>query len=61
MPVLHLLADRAVVTHMCDRLMIMQHGQEVEQLAATDLAARKVTQDYTRGLLAASEGFRRNA
>ncbi len=50
--------DLGVVTHMCDRLMIMQHGQEVEQLTAADLAARKVAKDYTRGLLAASEGFK---
>ncbi|MCR6497473.1 ABC transporter ATP-binding protein [Shinella sp. CPCC 101442] len=52
--------DLAVVTHMCDRLMVMQSGRAVEQLASTDLAARKVTQDYTRGLLTASEGFRRD-
>ncbi|MBB5042426.1 ABC transporter ATP-binding protein [Shinella fusca] len=53
--------DLAVVTHMCDRLMVMQNGRAVEQLTAADLAARRVTQDYTRGLLAASEGFRRTA
>ena len=52
--------DLAVVTNMCDRLMVMQHGQAVEQLASTDLAAHRVTQDYTRSLLTASEGFRRN-
>ncbi|WP_313195395.1 ABC transporter ATP-binding protein [Shinella zoogloeoides] len=51
--------DLAVVTHMCDRLMVMQNGRAVEELTAADLAARRVTQDYTRGLLAASEGFRR--
>ena len=53
--------DLAVVTHMCDRLMVMQHGAAVEELAAPDLAARRVTQDYTRSLLTASEGFRREA
>ncbi|WP_411034157.1 ABC transporter ATP-binding protein [Shinella sp. BYT-45] len=52
--------DLAVVTHMCDRLMVMRNGRAVEQLTAADLAARRVTQDYTRGLLAASEGFRRD-
>ena len=52
--------DLAVVTHMCDRLMVMRNGRAVEELTAADLAARKVTQDYTRGLLAASEGFRRS-
>ncbi|ECE6962081.1 ABC transporter ATP-binding protein, partial [Salmonella enterica subsp. enterica] len=49
--------DLAVVTHMCDRLMVMQSGAEVERLSAADLAARKVTQAYTRNLLVASEGF----
>ncbi|QRI66576.1 ABC transporter ATP-binding protein (plasmid) [Shinella sp. PSBB067] len=53
--------DLAVVTHMCDRLMVMQGGRTVEELAAADLAARRVNEDYTRGLLAASEGFRRSA
>jgi peptide/nickel transport system ATP-binding protein len=51
--------DLAVVTHMCDRLMVMRNGRAVEQLTSADLAARNVTQDYTRGLLAASEGFKR--
>ena len=49
--------DLAAVTHMCDRLMVMQSGAEVERLSAADLAARKVTQAYTRNLLVASEGF----
>ncbi|PSJ59328.1 ABC transporter ATP-binding protein [Pseudaminobacter soli (ex Li et al. 2025)] len=53
--------DLAVVTHMCDRLMVMQHGREVELLSSADLAARKVNQDYTRSLLTASEGYRRSA
>jgi len=53
--------DLAVVTHMCDRLMVMQHGQEVELLSSADLATRNVAQDYTRSLLTASEGFRRSA
>ena len=53
--------DLAVVTHMCDRLMVMQHGEAVEQLSSADLAARRVTEDYTRSLLIASEGFRRES
>lgn len=52
--------DLAVVTHMCDRLMVMRGGRAVEELASGDLATRKVNADYTRGLLTASEGFRRN-
>ncbi len=53
--------DLAVVTHMCDRLMVMQHGREVELLASADLVSRNVSQDYTRNLLVASEGFQRSA
>jgi peptide/nickel transport system ATP-binding protein len=49
--------DLAVVTHMCERLMVMQHGEAVEQLTAADLASHAVTADYTRKLLKASEGF----
>ena len=49
--------DLAIVTHMCDRLMVMQNGEAVEHLAASDLIARRVTRDYTRNLLTASEGF----
>ncbi len=52
--------DLAVVTHMCDRLMVMQHGREVELLASADLVSRNVSQDYTRNLLVASEGFQRS-
>ncbi len=53
--------DLAVVTHLCERLMVMQQGREVETLAAHDLAEGRVTQDYTRTLMAASAGFRRGA
>ncbi|RJG43757.1 ABC transporter ATP-binding protein [Mesorhizobium sp. DCY119] len=53
--------DLAVITHMCDRLMVMQNGEEVERLTAADLVARRVAKDYTRNLLVASEGFKRSA
>ncbi|KQZ83009.1 ABC transporter [Mesorhizobium sp. Root157] len=49
--------DLAIVTHMCDRLMVMQNGEGLESLDASALAARRVTRDYTRNLLTASEGF----
>ncbi|WP_406872999.1 ABC transporter ATP-binding protein [Aminobacter sp. P9b] len=49
--------DLGVITHMCERLMVMQSGEEVERLQAGDLATRNVAQDYTRNLLMASEGF----
>ncbi len=53
--------DLAVVTHMCEKLMVMQRGQTVELLSATDLAAHRVQQDYTRKLMRASAGFSREA
>ena len=49
--------DLAIITHMCERLMVMQSGEEVERLDATELAARHVAKDYTRNLLTASAGF----
>ena len=51
--------DLAVVAHMCDRLTVMQHGVAVENLSRDDLRAKRSTQDYTRNLLAASEGYSR--
>jgi len=53
--------DLAVVTHLCDRLLVMQRGRPVESLAAADLAAHRVTEAYTRNLMEASVGFRRAA
>jgi peptide/nickel transport system ATP-binding protein len=49
--------DLAVVTHLCERLMVMRRGQTVEMVAAADLAAHRVQADYTRGLMQASVGF----
>jgi peptide/nickel transport system ATP-binding protein len=51
--------DLAVVTHLCQRLMVMQAGRVVESLAAADLAARRVQAPYTQRLMAAAEGFTR--
>ncbi|OCW57203.1 ABC transporter ATP-binding protein [Hoeflea olei] len=51
--------DLAVVAHMCERLMVMQGGQVVEQLSREALQAHATTKDYTRNLLTASEGFTR--
>ncbi|RUV32692.1 MAG: ABC transporter ATP-binding protein [Mesorhizobium sp.] len=53
--------DLAIITHMCERLMVMQNGEAVENLAASDLVKRHVTKDYTRNLLRASDGFVRTA
>ncbi len=51
--------DLAVVTHLCQRLMVMQRGRAVETLDSADLAARRVQADYTRSLMAAAAGFQR--
>jgi peptide/nickel transport system ATP-binding protein len=53
--------DLAIITHLCGRLMVMHNGAEVEKLDAASLAAREVTQDYTRRLLTASAGFVRTS
>ncbi|TIM31785.1 MAG: ABC transporter ATP-binding protein [Mesorhizobium sp.] len=53
--------DLAIITHMCERLMVMQNGEAVEHLTADDLVERRVSKDYTRNLLRASEGFVRTA
>ncbi len=51
--------DLAVVTHLCERLMVMQRGRTVELLAAADLAAHRVQAEYTKSLMEASLGFAR--
>ena len=51
--------DLAIITHMCERLMVMQSGEAVENLDVNQLAAHQVTRSYTRNLLKASEGFDR--
>ena len=53
--------DLAVVTHLCDRLVVMQRGQQIEQLSSADLAAHRVRHDYTHSLMQASLGFQRQA
>ena len=49
--------DLAIITHMCERLMVMQSGEAVETLTASQLIGHRVAEDYTRNLLRASEGF----
>jgi peptide/nickel transport system ATP-binding protein len=49
--------DLAVIDHMCERLIVMQGGREVERLDRGALAAGNVVTDYTRELLKASAGY----
>lgn len=53
--------DLAVVAHMCERLLVMQHGQAVEALTREALQARQATREYTTNLMIASQGFTRAA
>jgi len=52
--------DLAVVSHMCDRLVVMQSGEVVEELTREALQAHATKKDYTSNLLTASEGFTRD-
>jgi peptide/nickel transport system ATP-binding protein len=46
--------DLAVIDHMCDRILVMQHGRSVEALSRADLAAGQMTTAYARSLFEAS-------
>ena len=46
--------DLAVIDHMCDRILVMQHGQSVEELPRAALAAAAMKTGYARSLFAAS-------
>ncbi len=52
--------DLGVVTHMCDHLAVMQNGSVVERISSPDLAAGRVSEEYTRNLMIASKGFSRD-
>jgi len=51
----------AVVSHMCDRLAVMNHGAIVEELDAARLRKGEPRHPYTRQLLTASLGYDRRA
>jgi peptide/nickel transport system ATP-binding protein len=46
--------DLAVISYMCERLMVMRNAVVVEQLSRDQLRAGKVADSYTRDLIAAS-------
>jgi peptide/nickel transport system ATP-binding protein len=52
--------DLGVISHMCERLMVMRKGEVVETVSVEALEQRAFSQEYTRQLLVASEGFRRD-
>ena len=53
--------DLAVVAHLCERIAVMRGGQIVEVTTVEALRGGAVESAYTRELLAASRGFRRDA
>ncbi len=53
--------DLAVVSHMCERLAVMQHGTVVEYLDVEQLRRSTATHRYTQQLLVASRGYDRQA
>ena len=46
--------DLAVIDHMCDRVLVMQHGRAVEELSREALAGAQMQTDYARSLFNAS-------
>ncbi|WP_149141284.1 ABC transporter ATP-binding protein [Gemmobacter caeruleus] len=46
--------DLAVIDHMCDRVLVMQHGRAVEELTRDALAGAQMKTDYARSLFEAS-------
>lgn len=46
--------DLAVIDHMCDRILVMQHGKAVEELTRDALASAAMTTPYAKALFAAS-------
>jgi peptide/nickel transport system ATP-binding protein len=46
--------DLAVIDHMCDRVLVMQHGRAVEEMSREALAGARMTTAYARSLFEAS-------
>ena len=53
--------DLAVVSHMCDRISVMNHGETVEIISREQLQSGTLQARYTRQLLTASKGYDREA
>jgi peptide/nickel transport system ATP-binding protein len=47
--------DLAVVSHMCERLAVMQTGKVIEELSAVNLRQRRARLPYTQELIASSD------
>ncbi len=53
--------DLAVVSHMCDTISVMNHGETVEIINREQLQTGDLRENYTRQLLIASKGYDRAA
>ncbi|MGE8049870.1 ABC transporter ATP-binding protein [Pseudomonas monteilii] len=53
--------DLGVVSHLCDKVAVMQQGRIVEQLDCRALSQDQATHDYTRMLVQASRDFSADA
>jgi peptide/nickel transport system ATP-binding protein len=51
--------DLAVVAHLCERLLVMRHGESVEETTAAALRSGQASNEYTGSLIQASQGFSR--
>ncbi|QRM30489.1 ABC transporter ATP-binding protein [Microvirga sp. VF16] len=52
--------DLAVVAHLCERLLVMRHGEAVEETTSTALRSGAASNEYTQSLIQASQGFKRD-
>ena len=50
----------AVVGHLCESILVMQHGKIIEMLSISDLRALSARQPYAQQLLKSSLGFSRD-
>lgn len=53
--------DLAVVSHMCERISVMNNGETVEIITRDQLQSGTLTARYTKQLLTASKGYDREA
>ena len=51
--------DLAVVSHLCNRLAVMNEGRVLEELRVEDLSANRPAHPYTRELFDASASYDR--
>lgn len=53
--------DLAVVSHMCEEIAVMQHGEIVEVMDVAAMRAMQVSHPYTQHLLKSSQGYERQS